>query len=146
MDSKEETNADSNRRVMAAENSDTVAKKRVRRVSFAAEMTSVHFFDRDEEYNETPMVGTAKILDDSPAGLGFGRLSERVKEFGGEDDGDDNIDDEEMEMRRLFLRPIGSPSPGGSTLGSASSNDGKSRCTALFLVVLCVLLSFCCVD
>lgn len=123
MDFKEETNADRNRRNMAAENSDTVAKKRVRRVSFAAEMTSVHFFDRDEEYNETPLVETAKIFDYSPAELGFGGLSELSKEFGGEDDGDDNIDDEEMEMRRLFLRPIGSPSPGGSTLGSASSND-----------------------
>ncbi|KAI3457695.1 hypothetical protein Pfo_014358 [Paulownia fortunei] len=44
-------------------------------------------------------------------------------EFGGEDDGNDNDEDEEMDMRRSFLRPVGSPSPGGSTFGSASSND-----------------------
>ncbi|XP_057792894.1 uncharacterized protein LOC131009519 isoform X2 [Salvia miltiorrhiza] len=124
MDPKEEPNADGDRRDMAAENSDTVAvnKKRARRVSFA-EMTSIHFFDRDEEFNETSQVETAKMADDSPAEFRFGGLSELSKEFGGDDDGGDNLDDEIMEMQRSFLRPIGSPSSGGSTMGSASSND-----------------------
>lgn len=132
MDSKEEPNADGHRHNAATENSDTMGlhKKRARRVSFA-EMTSVHFFDRDEDYNETPLTETAKIGDDSAGELGFGGQSERKQEFGGDDDGDDNDNDEEMEMRRSFLRPVGSPSPGGSTFGSASSNDGK------FLVRLC---------
>ncbi|KAL1555438.1 hypothetical protein AAHA92_11176 [Salvia divinorum] len=124
MDSKEEPNTDGDRRDMVAENSDTVAlnKKRARRVSFA-ELTSVHFFDRDEEFNETSQSENAKMADDSPAEFGFGGLLERSKEFGGEDDGGDNLEDEIMEMQRSFLRPIGSPSSGGSTMGSALSND-----------------------
>ncbi|XP_020555090.1 uncharacterized protein LOC105178718 isoform X2 [Sesamum indicum] len=124
MESKEDPNADGHRHNTATENSDTIArqKKRARRVSFA-EMTSVHFFDRDEELNETPSTGTAKIGDDSAGELGSGGESERSKGFGGEDDGDDNVDDEMMQMRSSFLRPVGSPSPGGSTFGSASSND-----------------------
>ncbi|XP_042009596.1 uncharacterized protein LOC121758241 [Salvia splendens] len=124
MDSKEEPNTDGDRRDMAAENSDTVAlnKKRARRVSFA-ELTSVHFFDRDEELNEASPSENAKMADDSPAEFGFGGLLQRSKEFGGEDDVGDNLEDEIMEMQRSFLRPIGSPSSGGSTMGSASSND-----------------------
>ncbi|XP_042005301.1 uncharacterized protein LOC121754038 isoform X1 [Salvia splendens] len=124
MDSKEEPNTDGDRRDMAAENSDTVAlnKKRARRVSFA-ELTSIHFFDRDEEFNETSQSENAKMADDSPAELGFGGLLQRSKEFGSEDDGGDNLEDEIMEMQRNFLRPIGSPSSGGSTMGSSSSND-----------------------
>ncbi|KAK4437472.1 hypothetical protein Salat_0081100 [Sesamum alatum] len=124
MDSKEDPNADGHRHNTATENSDTIArqKKRARRVSFA-EMTSVHFFDRDEELNETPSTGTAKIGDELAGELGSGGESERNKESGGEDDGDDNDDDEVMQMRSQFLRPVGSPSPGGSNFGSASSND-----------------------
>ncbi|KAL2246015.1 UNVERIFIED_CONTAM: hypothetical protein Sindi_2869700 [Sesamum indicum] len=139
MESKEDPNADGHRHNTATENSDTIArqKKRARRVSFA-EMTSVHFFDRDEELNETPSTGTAKIGDDSAGELGSGGESERSKGFGGEDDGDDNVDDEMMQMRSSFLRPVGSPSPGGSTFGSASSNDGKFHSFALFSVVICL--------
>lgn len=125
MDSKEEANADGHRHNTATENSDTMAlqRKRARRVSFA-EMTSVHFFDRDEESNETPLAETAKFGDNSPGESGLG-LQLEPTEFGGEDEANDNDDDEEAEMRRSFLRPVGSPSPGGSTFGSASSNDGK---------------------
>lgn len=142
MDFKDEVSAEASRRDMAAENSDAVAltKKRARRVSFAAEMTSVHIFDRDEEFNETPSVAAANMTDDSPAEFGFGGLSERSKEFGGEDDGEYNLEDEVMEMQRSFLRPIGSPSSGGSTLGSASSNDGKFRSVSLFSLFLSVFL------
>lgn len=139
MDSKDEASAEGSRRDAAAENSDTVAltKKRARRVSFAAEMTSVHFFDRDEEFNETPSVAAAKMAGDLAAEFGFAGLSERNKEFGGEDEGEGeyNLDDEVMEMQRSFLRPMGSPSSGGSTLGSASSNDGKFRSLSLFFLV-----------
>ncbi|KAK6116318.1 hypothetical protein DH2020_049945 [Rehmannia glutinosa] len=126
MDSKEEPNAEGHRHNTGPENSDTMAlqKKRARRVSFA-EMTSIHFFDRDEEDNETPLMETEKIGDESPGDFGFGGLLERNMEFGGEDGGNDNDEDEEMDMHRSFLRPVGSPSPGGSTFGSASSNDGK---------------------
>ncbi|KAL8031141.1 hypothetical protein ABFX02_13G006200 [Erythranthe guttata] len=124
MDSKEEANADGHRHNMPTENSDTIAlqKKRARRVSFA-EMTSIHFFDRDEESNGTPLAQTAKLGDDSPVQSGLFRQLELDKEFECSDDGNGIDEDEEMEMQRSFLRPIGSPSPGGSTFGSASSND-----------------------
>ncbi|KAG6417029.1 hypothetical protein SASPL_124470 [Salvia splendens] len=107
MDSKEENNADGDRRHMAAENSDTVAlnKKRVHRVSFA-EMTSVYFFDRNEEFNETSQVETAKMVDDSPTGFRLRGLSERGKVFAGEDDGGDSLEDEIMEMQRLTLEAL----------------------------------------
>ncbi|KAL8478032.1 hypothetical protein ACS0TY_030074 [Phlomoides rotata] len=126
MDSKEEPDADDHWNNAVTENSDTIAlhKKRARRVSFA-ERTSVRYFDRDDEgFTGTPLMETAKIGDDSYFESGSGGKSERNKEFEGVDNGDDNDEDnEEMEMRSSFLRPIGSPSPGGSTFGSASSND-----------------------
>ncbi|KAH6824203.1 hypothetical protein C2S53_011714 [Perilla frutescens var. hirtella] len=113
MDSKEESKADEDLRNKAADNSDTVAqnKKRTRRVSFATEITSVRFFDRDEEYNATPSAETAQNVDDSRAELGSDGLLERNKEFGGDD-----IDGEEMEMQMLFLKLNRSPSSGGSTI------------------------------
>ena len=43
---------------------------------------------------------------------------------GGDDDEDD--DDDILSARKSFLRPMESPSPGGSsTVGSATSNDGQ---------------------
>ncbi|CAA3011904.1 Hypothetical predicted protein [Olea europaea subsp. europaea] len=93
-------------------------KKRSRRVSFA-EMTSVHFFDRDDEYNETPRTNTANPGDNLGNDLGFDGQLKEPKDFGG---GDDDDNDEEMVMRSSFLRPMESPSP-GSTIGSATSND-----------------------
>ncbi|GFQ07108.1 hypothetical protein PHJA_002854900 [Phtheirospermum japonicum] len=124
MDPKENPSAEVHRHITATENSDTMAlqRKRARRVSFA-ETTSIRLFNRDEESDETPLIETARIRDDSPGDFGFGRHPESNMEFGGLDGGNDNDEDEEMDMRRTFLRPIGSPSPGGSTFGSASSND-----------------------
>lgn len=148
MDSKEEPDADDHRNNAVTENSDTIAlhKKRARRVSFA-ERTSVRFFDRDDEgFTGTPLMQTAKIGDDSYGESGSGGKSEGNKEFGGADNGDENDEDnEEMEMRSSFLRPNGSPSPGGSTFGSASSNDGKFRRSLLcfFMFIYCSML-FCC--
>ncbi|KZV31364.1 hypothetical protein F511_05468 [Dorcoceras hygrometricum] len=123
MDSREEATADGHHHLATTYNSGSATttmalqKKRARRVSFA-EMTSVHFFDRDEEDNETPVAKAAKVDGVSATELDFGVELEQSKEIDGED-----IDVEEMEMPRSFLRPLGSPSPGGSTMGSASSND-----------------------
>ncbi|XP_051137396.1 uncharacterized protein LOC127255733 isoform X2 [Andrographis paniculata] len=127
MDSKEESKADGGHKAAAGvENSDSSVfqKKRARRVSFA-ELTSVHFFDRDEEDNENPSTGAGKVSGDTEGLLESGELIGGNKEFGGEGDAGDSDDDEELEMRRSFLRPVGSPSPGGSTFGSASSNDDE---------------------
>ncbi|CAA0808413.1 Unknown protein [Striga hermonthica] len=122
MDSKDDPNAGAHRHNTATDNSDTIAvqKKRARRVSFA-ETTSVRLFNRDDEEDVSPMVETARVRDGSPGESRFGRLSEPYMVFGGEDGDNDN--DEDEYMRRSFLRPDGSPSPGGSTFGSASSND-----------------------
>lgn len=116
-----------------------VQKKRMRRVSFA-EMTSVHFFDRDED-NETPIEeAAARVSEDGGNGanereersglLGFRELLDSRGEDEEEDReiGDRDSEDEELAiMRRPFLRPAESPSP-GSTFGSATSNDGKFLC------------------
>ncbi|KAL6506791.1 hypothetical protein OROHE_022228 [Orobanche hederae] len=122
MDFKEDPNAEDHRHNMATENSDTIAmqKKRARRVSFA-ETTSIHLFNRDEDDDETPLIETSRLRDDSPGGFDFVRQSEPNMEIDGGDS--ENGEDEEMNMHKAFLRPIGSPSPGGSTFGSASSND-----------------------
>lgn len=103
-------------------------KKRLRRVSFA-EMTSVHFFDRDDEYNETPQEEPAKeVGNDSEEKidlLGFGELEDSKGDDEEDKDGEVESDDEELDdLRRSFLRPIESPSL-GSAFGSATSNDGK---------------------
>lgn len=114
-------------------------KKRLRRVSFA-EMTSIHFFDRDED-NETPAEEAikqerednngAKERDEKSDLLGFHELLDSRGEDEEEDRelGDGDSEDEELAlMRRSFLRPAESPSP-GSTFGSATSHDGKFLCT-----------------
>ncbi|KAL6529838.1 hypothetical protein OROGR_015461 [Orobanche gracilis] len=124
MDSKEDQNADDHRHNMATENSDTIAmqKKRARRVSFA-ETTSIHLFNRDEDDDGTPLIETSTLRDDSPGGFDFVRQPEPNMKYEGDDGDSENDEDEEMNMHKAFLRPIGSPSPGGSTFGSASSND-----------------------
>ncbi|KAG8485348.1 hypothetical protein CXB51_021135 [Gossypium anomalum] len=92
-------------------------KKLSRRVSFAeCEITSVHIFNRDDDY-ESPQHSTP-----TPA-------SERGKEVLGLfrdliDSDDDDNDDDVLSVEKSFLRPMESPSPGGSsTVGSAISND-----------------------
>ncbi|XP_052178263.1 uncharacterized protein LOC127792022 isoform X2 [Diospyros lotus] len=102
-----------------------IQKKRARRVSFA-EITSVHVFDRDEDYETPP---EAKPSSDGPEsgqpdqGLGFHREStdgedsrDSLKDEEAEDD------DDELTVRKSFFQPFESPSP-GSTIGSATSND-----------------------
>ncbi|XP_040931686.1 uncharacterized protein [Gossypium hirsutum] len=92
-------------------------KKLSRRVSFAeCEITSVHIFNRDDDY-ESPQHSTP-----TPA-------SERGNEVLGLfrdliDSDDDDNDDDVLSVEKSFLRPMESPSPGGSsTVGSAISND-----------------------
>ncbi|XP_004243880.1 uncharacterized protein [Solanum lycopersicum] len=122
-----------------AENSDggttmAMQRKRARRVSFA-EMTSVHFFDRDEEY-ETPPNLSGKAENNSESeevNLGFDQLVDDPKESWllnedredgdeGNNEDEDEDGDDEMPLPRSFLRPEESPSP-GSNFGSATSND-----------------------
>lgn len=116
-----------------AENSDggttmAMQRKRARRVSFA-EMTSVHFFDRDEEY-ETPPNPSGKAENNSESeevNLDFDQLldeSKEDREDGDEENDEDEYEDDEMALPRAFLRPEESPSP-GINFGSATSNDGK---------------------
>ncbi|KAM3395120.1 putative protein isoform X1 [Capsicum galapagoense] len=115
----------------AAENSDggnTIAmqRKRARRVSFA-EMTSVHFFDRDEEYETPPNLSGKAENNSEEVNLGFDQLVDDSKESEDREDGEDENyeeqdEDDEMALPRSFLRPAESPSP-GSNFGSATSND-----------------------
>ncbi|XVF31940.1 hypothetical protein REPUB_Repub17cG0038200 [Reevesia pubescens] len=93
-------------------------KKRSRRVSFAdREITSVHIFNRDDDY-ETPPDSTPRSTSE--------REKEALAVFKDLVDSDDDEDEEDevLSARNSFLRPIESPSPGGSsTIGSATSND-----------------------
>ncbi|XP_060191109.1 uncharacterized protein LOC132620450 isoform X2 [Lycium barbarum] len=117
------------RRQINGENSDggtTIAmqRKRARRVSFA-EMTSVHFFDRDEEYETPPDQNKAEISSEREEMVNLGFDDQLVdEEFKEEEEGndEDEDDDGEMAVSRSFLRPMESPSP-GSNFGSATSND-----------------------
>ncbi|XVF81402.1 hypothetical protein PTKIN_Ptkin15bG0152300 [Pterospermum kingtungense] len=96
-------------------------KKRSRRVSFAdREITSVHIFNRDDDY-ETPPDSTPR-----PASEGKNELLDLFSDLVGSDDdgGGDDDDDDVLSARKSFLKPMESPSPGGSsTVGSAASND-----------------------
>ncbi|KAK1568340.1 hypothetical protein Q3G72_023333 [Acer saccharum] len=110
-------------------------KKRARRVSFAdREITSVHIFNRDEEY-ETPLQHPSASRRRSEVEMEMDEVSEVVRFFGdlvadsddskdmspgeGDEDGDD---DDEMASRKSFLIPM--ESPGSSIIGgSATSND-----------------------
>ncbi|XP_038889056.1 uncharacterized protein LOC120078802 isoform X2 [Benincasa hispida] len=97
-------------------------KKRARRVSFAdVEITSVHIFKRDEDY-ETPPEPQATPEAAPPDNEVLGFFRDLV-------DSDDsresspNLDDDLLAQRKSFLRPLGSPSPGSISAGSATSND-----------------------
>ncbi|GKC47651.1 hypothetical protein Tco_1065373 [Tanacetum coccineum] len=95
-------------------------KKRARRVSFA-ENTSVHIFNRDED-SATPV--NAK---QSPPPSDEYSDEPKFWNDNGNDEDEDEEDDEMDESggpRSPFLRLVGSsPSSGGSTIGSATSND-----------------------
>ncbi|XP_065873629.1 uncharacterized protein [Euphorbia lathyris] len=105
-------------------------KKRSRRVSFAdREITSVHIFNRDEDY-ETPPDSSARnpssdsVSEAEKEVLGFFRDlvdSDDSKEMS--PNLDEDYDDDVINARRSFLRPVESPSPGSSIFGSATSND-----------------------
>ncbi|KAM7262805.1 hypothetical protein ACFE04_000488 [Oxalis oulophora] len=111
-------------------------KRSLRRVSFAdREITSVHIFKRDEDYETPP-----KPPDDSPlvappsdehVVLGFfkdlavdSEEDEDSRDFSPNenDDDDDDDDDDDEAPARSFLRPIESPGS-SSFIGSATSND-----------------------
>ncbi|XP_059661289.1 uncharacterized protein LOC132307513 isoform X2 [Cornus florida] len=99
-----------------------IQKKRSRRVSFA-EITSVHVFDRDDDYETPP---DSKPSSDEPE-LGqhndeLDFLDFKDSSQNEEEDGDNG---DEFDDRRSFLRPMESPSP-GSTIGSATSNDEEN--------------------
>ncbi|KAJ4831108.1 hypothetical protein Tsubulata_027031 [Turnera subulata] len=116
----------------AATDEETIAlkKKRSRRVSFAdREITSVHIFNRDEDYETPPNTSSAEKRKE---------ISEAEKEvqefFGNLVDGDDWKDlwpvggaDGDGAVRKSFFRPAESPSPGSSIVGSATSNDDEDN-------------------
>ncbi|KAI9075985.1 hypothetical protein K1719_042057 [Acacia pycnantha] len=113
--------------------------KRARRVSFADnEITSVHIFRRDDEYSDSPFESTKPFYPaegKSPENevLGFfrdlasGSDDDDLKESPPQRNVGRNDDEgEAVNVRKSFLKPIGSPSPGSSTAGSvASIDDGK---------------------
>lgn len=104
-------------------------KKRARRVSFA-ENTSVHIFNRDEDsgtpVNPKPPNSPSNELSESGERInGPNQLLWSNDDVDDDNDGDDD-DVDEPGSSSPFLRFVGSPSSGGSTIGSANSNDGKS--------------------
>ncbi|KAF7827187.1 uncharacterized protein G2W53_018351 [Senna tora] len=115
-------------------------KKRARRVSFADnEITSVHIFRRDDEDSESPHESTQPSSSAdrrSPVNdvLGFFRdlggdsdeedLKETSPARNAGLDGDDD-DGEAVDVRKSFLKPIGSPSPGGTRLWTMELGVGK---------------------
>ncbi|KAF8081591.1 hypothetical protein N665_0876s0009 [Sinapis alba] len=103
----------------AGTDDETIAqrRKRLRRVSFAdREITSVHIFKRDEDY-ETPPNPSAQNGEEA----GTSESEDKVIRFFGELA--DSEDGEDEPVEKLFLRPKSSPSSGGSTIGSATSDD-----------------------
>ncbi|KAK4802942.1 hypothetical protein SAY86_001145 [Trapa natans] len=109
-------------------------KKRLRRVSFAdVEITSVHIFKRDEDYSDSTPPSDPKTDEDDGKLSGddglvlFGDLGDHNDDFkelscDREDEKEDDCGEEGV-GRASFFRPIESPSPGSSTVGSAVSND-----------------------
>ncbi|WZZ71079.1 hypothetical protein YC2023_082449 [Brassica napus] len=108
----------------AGTDDETIAqrRKRLRRVSFAdREITSVHIFKRDEDYETPPSPPASK-----PRNGETSESEDKVIRFFGElaADSEDTEGDEPVE--KLFLRPKSSPSSGGSTIGSATTDDEDS--------------------
>ncbi|XP_020231117.1 uncharacterized protein LOC109811716 [Cajanus cajan] len=100
-----------------AEDDDTVAlkKKRARRVSFADnEITSVHVFRRDDD-SSSPSEAPS-----DPSVVGF------FRDLASDSDDDEppQLDDADAaQAGNSFLRPIGSPSPGGSSTTADDVDD-----------------------
>ncbi|KAJ7960221.1 Dentin sialoprotein [Quillaja saponaria] len=112
-------------------------KKRSRRVSFADnEITAVHFFKRDDEDSETP--SESKTSSDSDGKQIHNDVLGFFSDLAGDDDfllsspsrnggGDGYEDEDEDYVRKSFLNPVGSPSPGSSFAGSAVSTDDEAN-------------------
>ncbi|XP_050205439.1 uncharacterized protein LOC126655347 [Mercurialis annua] len=125
----------------SATEEETIAlrKKRSRRVSFAdREITSVHIFNRDEDYETPPDSSGQNLLlqqqnknlsDEENELLGFFRDLADVDDckedspINANDEDDEDVDD--VNLRSSFFRTVESPSSGGSgtIAGSATSND-----------------------
>ncbi|KAF8410894.1 hypothetical protein HHK36_003431 [Tetracentron sinense] len=98
-------------------------KKRSRRVSFA-EITSVHVFDRDEDYETPP---DSKPSSDNPESGQANEILGFHRDVGDSDDSKElsqQEDDGEEDEKEQFLRNMDWSSP-GSTIGSVTSNEGK---------------------
>ena len=109
-------------------------RKRARRVSFADnEITSVHIFRRDDSSSsDTPpnsVPSSSAKTAPTPDVLVF------FRDLAGDSDDDDlkesssppsHDDGEVADGSDSFLRPVGSPSPGGSS-AAASTDDGEFR-------------------
>lgn len=112
---------------------ETIAQrqKRLRRVSFAdREITSIHIFKRDEDYETPPNSSASKPQNGEQADTSesedkvirfFGEFA-NSEDTEGDGDGDGDGEDEAV-VEKLFLRPKGSPSSGGRTIGSATRSD-----------------------
>lgn len=109
------------------EETTALQRKRTRRVSFA-DITSVHVFDRDEDF-ETPPDPKPGILvadcgmpvDSSGDSVDTGD-SDDSKDWSRRDEREEDGDEEEDEQG-LFVRNLELLSP-GSAAGSATSNEG----------------------
>lgn len=119
-----------------SEEDDTVAlrKKRARRVSFADnEITSVHVFRRDDDDDSTSSPSEPPSSSD-PSVLGF------FHDLASDSDDDEQPQlDDEAEAANSFLRPIGSPSPGGST--TADDADCELYLFSFLFAQFCLLTS-----
>ncbi|VVA98365.1 unnamed protein product [Arabis nemorensis] len=121
--------------ISAGTEEETIAQrqKRLRRVSFAdREITSIHIFKRDEDYETPPNSSASKPQNAEQADTSesedkvirfFGELANSEDTEG---DGDGDGEDEAV-VEKLFLRPKGSPSSGGSTIGSATRSDDEDN-------------------
>ncbi|ESQ37036.1 hypothetical protein EUTSA_v10002382mg [Eutrema salsugineum] len=115
--------------ISAGTDEETIAqrRKRLRRVSFAdREITSVHIFKRDEDYETPPNSSASKPQNGEQADTS--ESEDKVIRFFGEladseDTGGDGDAEEDEAVVEKFLRPKNSPSSGGSTIGSARSDD-----------------------
>lgn len=118
-------------------------RKRSRRVSFAdVEITSVHIFKRDEDYYDSTTPSDPKSGEGPDSGAGVRPLFRDLGDHSddsrertpsgdyGKEEGEEDVD-EVVVARKSFLRPIGSPSPGSSMFGSATSNDGRLICACI---------------
>ncbi|MED6172027.1 hypothetical protein PIB30_046333 [Stylosanthes scabra] len=90
-----------------------VRRKKLRRVSFADnEITSVHIFRRDDSASSDTPTSSTKTSP-SPEAVPF------FRDLAGDSDEDDELDLKESSSpangENAFLRPVGSPSPGGSS-------------------------------